>query len=77
MYIGYIVRLADSVSRRRVDLRTLRNGLGTELLWEHELISGIARAAVRQAGEADAPTPGWPDSVKVVYESLVAPRIAK
>ncbi|MFI5565049.1 hypothetical protein ACIA2T_37635 [Amycolatopsis japonica] len=77
VYIGYIVRLADSVSRRRVDLTTLQNGLGTELLWEYGLVSKVAHAAARQADKAGAPTPSWPDSVKTVHDSVLAPRIAK
>lgn len=77
VYIGYIVRLADSVVRRRADLTTLQNGLGTELLWEYDLVSKVAQTALRQADEAGAPVPSWPASVKVVYESVIAPRIAK
>ncbi|MEU8411894.1 hypothetical protein AB0C24_03860 [Amycolatopsis japonica] len=71
MYIGFLVRMADAIQRRRIDVDAIRAGIGAQLRWCDALVLEVAAQTQQQATENDAPFPTWVAAARLVHEKLV------
>lgn len=76
MYIGFLERMADAIRRHRLDVATVRNGIGSHLRWSDVLLREVAAETERQAADNGAPIPTWTSAAMLAHDRLIPARPA-